>query len=150
MMEKRRYVSLFFVVILSLAVIGFAGCASTGDDPKETEETPPSESEETNVQTNVQTNGNQNENETEVVVQEDSQSVVVDISNSSFQPNELTVEPGTEVTFVNLDSVAHTATETNGVFDSGSLSQDESFTVTLSEPGEYGSNGVSPPIKWKV
>jgi plastocyanin len=41
----------------------------------------------------------------------------VEISNNAFNPPQLNVAPGTTVTFVNNDTVPHTATADNDVFD---------------------------------
>lgn len=47
------------------------------------------------------------------------------------------VEVGTTVTVVNEDSFGHTWTAEGGVWDSGTLSQGDSFEFTFEEPGEY-------------
>ena len=47
------------------------------------------------------------------------------------------VPVGAEVTVVNQDSASHTWTSRDGVWDSGTLSEGESFTVVIEEPGEY-------------
>ncbi len=67
----------------------------------------------------------------------------VAIEASQFVPGELTVAAGTVVTFVNLDSFAHTVTEGSGgqaVDDSAAdemLDADASVDVTFDEPGTY-------------
>lgn len=55
----------------------------------------------------------------------------------AFQPGEITVEAGTEVTWTNQDSVSHTTTSDDELWDSGTLSSDESFSFTFDEPGTY-------------
>lgn len=62
----------------------------------------------------------------------------VAISNFAFSPAELTVSPGTEVTFVNNDSVDHTVTSDNGSFDSGTLKSGASFKQVFSSAGTFG------------
>jgi plastocyanin len=67
----------------------------------------------------------------------------VQLIGSAFEPAELTVAAGTEVTFMNADSTAHTVTEgTNGtavedpIIDED-LAPDASTSFTFDEPGTY-------------
>ena len=69
----------------------------------------------------------------------------------AFQPDELEVSAGTEVTWVNEDDTAHTVTsgaaetagtgsidvKPDGKFDSGQLEKGEDFSFTFEEPGIY-------------
>lgn len=57
--------------------------------------------------------------------------------NISFQPDEITVPAGTEVTWTNEDGVTHTATSDDTLWDSGELSNGESFSHTFEEGGTY-------------
>src|SRR5918998_3894614 len=59
----------------------------------------------------------------------------VDISNNAFNPAQLNVAPGTTVTFVNNDTVPHTATADNGAFDTGELQPGYSMDVFLDGEG---------------
>src|SRR6476620_723459 len=45
----------------------------------------------------------------------------VSVKNMAFSPASLSVTPGTTVTWVNNDGVAHTVTADDGTFDSGSI-----------------------------
>jgi PGF-CTERM protein len=63
--------------------------------------------------------------------------MMVDIEGFAFHPATLTVPTGTVVTWTNHDSVPHTATSTDGKFDSGSLSQGQEFSFNFTEPGVY-------------
>src|SRR5574337_85545 len=67
----------------------------------------------------------------------DAQTVGVSIQNFSFQPSVLTVAVGTTVTWTNLDGATHTVTSRSGVWDSGSLSQNQEFSFTFTQPGEF-------------
>ncbi|MDD5171758.1 MAG: cupredoxin domain-containing protein [Candidatus ainarchaeum sp.] len=61
----------------------------------------------------------------------------VHISGYAFQPADLTVKQGTTVTWVNDDSVPHHL-KMNGVFESSTLSNGQSYTHTFTEaPGSY-------------
>jgi plastocyanin len=59
----------------------------------------------------------------------------VEIRNNAFIPDQLNVAPGTTVTFVNRDSVPHTATSDNKLFDSGELAPGASYPVVLDGAG---------------
>ena len=59
----------------------------------------------------------------------------VEIRNNAFIPAQLNVAPGTTVTFVNNDTVPHTATSDNKLFDSGELAPGSSFPVVLEGAG---------------
>src|SRR3712207_804697 len=59
----------------------------------------------------------------------------VDISDHAFNPAQLNVAPGTTVRFVNNDTVPHTATADNGLFDTGELAPGHSFDVFLDGAG---------------
>ena len=61
----------------------------------------------------------------------------VEIADFAFAPATLTITVGDTVTWTNQDAVAHTATSTTGVFDSGDLEQGESYSVTFTAPGTY-------------
>ncbi len=54
-----------------------------------------------------------------------------------FRPAEITITPGTTVTWLNV-SGSHTTTSETGVWDSGErLSEGQSFSFTVQPPGEY-------------
>lgn len=64
----------------------------------------------------------------------------VTIEQSRFSPDPLEVAAGTEVTFENVDPFAHTVTSAEGSaaeYDSGELTQDETFARTFEEAGTY-------------
>lgn len=61
----------------------------------------------------------------------------VEIKDFAFSPATLTVKVGDTVTWVNQDSVGHSATADDGSFDTGVLSQGESNTVTFTEAGSF-------------
>jgi plastocyanin len=63
----------------------------------------------------------------------------VSIENFTFSPAELTVSPGTKVTWINHDDVPHTATSTAKPrsFESPTLDTDEKFSYVFTTPGTY-------------
>lgn len=65
------------------------------------------------------------------------QTMQVTIANFAFSPATLTISPGTTVTWINNDSVAHTSTSDTGVWDSGSLATGKSFSFTFNGAGTF-------------
>jgi len=61
----------------------------------------------------------------------------VSIPGFSFQPQNINVSAGTTVTWTNLDSTSHTVTSDTGLFDSGSLSNGQTFSRTFNTAGNY-------------
>jgi plastocyanin len=66
----------------------------------------------------------------------------VQIKDFVYAPATITVSAGTTVTFTNDDSAPHTATSgpsptPDGVFDTGTLTKDDSKTVKLTKPGTF-------------
>ncbi len=63
----------------------------------------------------------------------------VEIKDFHFKPMMLTVPAGTTIVFVNHDEEPHTVASVDGKFKrSHALDTDQEFTLTLTEPGDYG------------
>lgn len=62
---------------------------------------------------------------------------VVIIHNFAFHPATLTVKPGTTVTWVNKDPVAHTSTAYDHLWNSGLITPGKSYSFTFTKPGTY-------------
>ena len=63
--------------------------------------------------------------------------MTVSIQDFSFNPGQITVAPGTTVTWTNEGPSPHTTTADDGSWDSGTLQQGEDFSFTFDEPGTY-------------
>jgi plastocyanin len=75
----------------------------------------------------------------------------VKIDNFSFTPQEITVQAGTKVTWVNQDDTPHTVTSEDGKFKSHALDTDDQFSFTFSEPGTYEYHcSIHPKMTAKV
>ncbi len=61
----------------------------------------------------------------------------VEISGFAFVPATITIPVGTPVTWFNKDSVAHTVSGREGVFDSGNLSGGATFSYTFDQTGSF-------------
>ena len=62
---------------------------------------------------------------------------VVTIKDFAFVPNTLSVPVGGKVTFKNLDTASHTASDAAGSFDSGNLDTGQQWTYTFTKAGTY-------------
>jgi LPXTG-motif cell wall-anchored protein len=63
--------------------------------------------------------------------------MTVSIQDFSFNPGQITVAPGTTVTWTNEGPSPHTTTADDGSWDSGTLQQGEDFSFTFDKPGTY-------------
>jgi plastocyanin len=61
---------------------------------------------------------------------------VVKIENFTFNPAELTVKPGTVVTFLNADDIPHSVVDKEHKFKSKPLDTGDKFTMTFADAGE--------------
>ena len=63
--------------------------------------------------------------------------LTVNIHDHAFDPDQIIVDPGTTVTWVNKeDSIAHTVTADDGSFDSGTLNPGDSYSVMFDGSGQ--------------
>jgi plastocyanin len=61
----------------------------------------------------------------------------VEIADFAFSPASITINVGDRVTWTNSDAVDHTATASNGSFDTGNIGQGESASVRFTQAGTY-------------
>jgi len=61
----------------------------------------------------------------------------IQIKDFMFSPMLLTVKPGTTVTWTNKDDEPHTVVSDTGLFRSGAVDTDETFTFKFDKPGTY-------------
>jgi plastocyanin len=77
--------------------------------------------------------------------------MTVKIDNFTFNPAELTVKPGTTVTWVNGDDTPHSVVEAGGKFHSKPLDTGEKFTMTFADAGEITYFcGIHPKMTGKI
>jgi plastocyanin len=61
----------------------------------------------------------------------------IEVKNFMFMPTTLTVNAGAEVSWVNKDDEPHTVVSDTGLFRSGALDTDETFSFKFDKPGTY-------------
>ena len=117
--KDLRILASLAVVLVSMAIL-LAGCGSAqkeqADHSKMDMPSPP-------PQANVDAT---NKAEVQIV-----------IDNFVFTPSDVTVAPGTEVTWINKDEAPHTATSVDKKFNSGGLDTDDKFSFVFNDKGEY-------------
>jgi plastocyanin len=77
--------------------------------------------------------------------------VIVHIENFTFNPAEITVKPGTTVTWENGDDIPHSIVEDQGKFHSAAIDTNEKFTTSFADAGETNYFcGLHPHMKGKI
>jgi plastocyanin len=75
----------------------------------------------------------------------------VNMDHNTFIPGEITVAPGTTVTWVNNENMPHTVADSNKAFRSKTLVKDASFSFTFATAGDYSYLcSIHPNMKGKV
>jgi len=59
------------------------------------------------------------------------------IQGMAFSPSSITVTAGTTITWTNKDGIAHTVTSDSGLFDSGSISANGTYSHLFATAGTY-------------
>jgi plastocyanin len=59
------------------------------------------------------------------------------VKDFMFNPTPLTVKAGSTVTWTNMDDEPHTAVSDTGVFKSGGMDTNDSFSFKFDKPGTY-------------
>ena len=76
---------------------------------------------------------------------------IVKIENFTFNPPELTVKPGTKVTWQNADDIPHSVVAESGEFHSKPLDTDETYMMAFADAGEVVYFcGLHPHMKGKI
>ena len=75
----------------------------------------------------------------------------VSMDHNTFIPSEITVAPGTTVTWVNKEDMPHTVVHVNKGFRSKTLVKDAQFSFTFTAAGDYDYLcSIHPNMKGKV
>jgi plastocyanin len=75
----------------------------------------------------------------------------VTMDHNTFIPGEITVAPGTTVTWVNNETMPHTVVNPNQAFRSKTLVKDAEFSFTFTTPGDYDYLcSIHPNMKGKI
>ena len=61
----------------------------------------------------------------------------IDIQGMAFSPSSITINVGDTIVWTNYDSASHTVTSNDGTFDSGSISNGNTFSFTFTSAGTF-------------
>jgi plastocyanin len=127
----------YILVILTILMVLAYGCAQNVAEDTSTQ------TEDVTVDTNVPMQ------ETNEAVEEDIEQMlntgdnnaqgtyIINIKGFTFNPETVTVDAGTVVTWINKDDAKHTATSDENMFDSPLLSNGDKFSYTFDNPGTF-------------
>lgn len=131
--RRARVVAIAVCAVLALGGTAAIGCG--GDDEEST--TTAAESTSTMAEENTTAAAQETTAEEPAGGGAAADTDAIGISDFKYDPEIVTVEAGTEVTWTNSDEAPHTATADDSSFDTGTLDLDDEGTATFDEPGTY-------------
>jgi plastocyanin len=69
----------------------------------------------------------------------------VAIQNMAYNPSTLTVKAGTTIKWTNLDPATHDVTSDTGVFQSGNMTNGQTYSYTFNQTGTYPYHCIIHP-----
>ncbi len=117
-----KYISTFFMAIAITVLVGLSSLSSCNSSQRSTSNPP--------LVTKVQSDRQPQTNS-------QTADLTVKIRNFKFEPANLAIAVGKTVRFINADEEPHTATATDGAFDSKTLDTDRGWNYTATKPGTY-------------
>ncbi|MEH1887565.1 cupredoxin domain-containing protein [Nostoc sp.] len=117
-----KYISYFFIAIASAFLVILLSLSSCSPNHKATTSQPMvmKDNPKSQPQTSQQT-----------------ADTTVKIRNFKFEPANLAIAVGKTVQFLNVDEEPHTATATDGTFNSKALDTNQTWNYTATKPGIY-------------
>lgn len=120
-----KYISYFFMAIASTLLVILLSLSSCSPNHKATTNQPMAMKEQPQATTSSTPLSSQTAD------------VKVTIRNFKFEPANLAIAVGKTVQFVNVDEEPHTATSTDGDFNSKALDTNQTWNYTATKPGTY-------------
>jgi plastocyanin len=117
-----KYISYFFVAIATTCLVIPLSLSSCSPNTKVPIAQPPIPTH----QAQAQTQGSPH-----------TATATVKIHNFKFEPANVAIAVGQTVQFMNTDEEPHTATATDGTFDSKGLDTDQTWNYTATKPGTF-------------
>jgi plastocyanin len=75
----------------------------------------------------------------------------IQIKDNKFIPNEIVIEKGERVSWINYDGSFHAIVSKDNLFESKKLFYEQSFSYIFKEKGEYEYHGkYNPDVKGKI
>jgi plastocyanin len=117
-----KYISYFFIAIASAFLVILLSLSSCSPNPKTMTMQPMVMKEQPKEQPQTS---------------QQPADVTVKIRNFKFEPANLAIAVGKTVQFLNVDEEPHTATATDGTFNSKALDTNQTWKYTATKPGTY-------------
>jgi plastocyanin len=118
-----------YLLASAAAVLSLASCGSSGSTEETQAEEPAATAEPAETETEAPPPSGEGEKL--------ERSVKVEISNFTYNPDPVRVQAGGKVTWLNQDSVSHTATADDGSFDTGTIDEGKLKSETFKQPGTF-------------
>jgi plastocyanin len=138
-MQARRFLAApllcAFLALTAIGVVGCGGSDSSTSSPTTSESDANAgehESDTTTSEPGDDSGGNVTAPSGDAV-----RSAEVEIEDFSYRPDPVTIEEGGKVIWKNRDAAPHTATASDGSFDTGTIEEDKLKSETFKEPGTY-------------
>jgi plastocyanin len=132
MQAKTLFPVLVILAVTGLLTIGAAGCGDDEGDGGTATVTETTGGEETETGETTSEAGDEAAPSGDAV-----RSARVEIEDFAYDPDPVTIEEGGKVTWINRDSVPHTATAEDGSFDTGTMEEGKIGSESFKEPGTY-------------
>lgn len=126
---------------ICLLMLAVGGCPTTPSDTTANTNGAANSNGQTNANGDSNTNANASAN-----TNDNSAAAIVDVEmiNTAFSPETITIRVGQTVRWTNLDFLVHTVTsgspgamDAGSVFESGNLARNQLFSRTFTEPGDF-------------
>ncbi len=123
----------------AIGLIGLGGCGGGDDngDGSASDSTATTTVTEDGTTTETETGDDSNTGNAPAPSGDAVRSAKVEIEDYAYNPDPVTIEEGGKVTWINKDSVAHTATADDGSFDTGAIEEGKLKSETFKQPGTY-------------
>ena len=128
---RRRARGLLALGAAGLLVLGLAACGS--DDESGSGDTATTEA----ADSGTDYGGSTDTTSADAPSDAPAEATAPVIEGFAFEPEEISIEVGEEVTWTNNDGTAHTVTADDESFDSGNLDGGATFSQTFDEAGEF-------------
>ena len=128
-----KYLSYFFMAIASAVLVMLLSLSSCSSNPRATTTQPMVMDHSPTIPPPTTTSSTQAQSQTRAQPAK----VTIKIRNFKFEPADAAIAVGETVQFINLDEEPHTATSTDGAFNSKGLDTNQTWNYTATQPGTF-------------
>ena len=132
-----KYLRYFFLSIFSASLVVLLSLSSCSPHPQVTTNQPTTQPMVGEHPSTLQPQASISQAQAQPSGSPQAATAKVKIQNFKFEPANVTIVEGQTVQFINEDEEPHTATSTDGLFDSKALDTNESWNYTATKPGTF-------------